>query len=98
MSATDAKLEELARRWARARRTQVRQSTDQVPSKKSTKKHGKMQNTFDRSMRGCPGGGIAKMAWAAETGCRTTNKVLSAAESMRNANTTQGSYISTKVV
>ena len=94
---SDDKLQALWNRFQAARANQVRQSTDNVPAKKSTKRHRKMQNTFDRSMAGAPGGHWFKQAHAATTGCRTRAEGIGVLRSARNANTTQGSYITTTV-
>jgi hypothetical protein len=74
-------------------------------TKKKAKPVGyKMQNTFEKSVRGMPGGSfsrgtaipIMKMIEAKTTGCRVAfedqEKRLGPMRSMRNANTTQGGY------
>jgi hypothetical protein len=76
-------------------------------TKKKAKPVGyKMQNTFDRSLEGVPGGSmrrsvtaaVVKMIAAPETGCRTRKESIGVLASARNANTTQGSYNRTVVV
>jgi len=90
----------LAQRWRQADNTVRRQSTDFVPAKKKSKPLGyKMQNTFERSLKGVPGGrggaSIIKMVAAKGTGTKTVDKAPGTMKSMRNANTTQGSYNTT---
>lgn len=84
---------------------QVRQrTTGEVPAKKKSKPVGyKMQNTFDANLRGVPGGSRwrvgseIRMVSADRTGCKVRKEPIGVLRSARNANTTQGSYITTVI-
>lgn len=90
----------LAARWLqKANRRQVECS---VPCKKKSKPVGyKMQNTFEKNLRGVPGGNLSrgitaatiKMIAAPTTGTRIRKEGIGMLASARNANTTQGSYV-----
>jgi hypothetical protein len=71
-------------------------STGSAPSKRAIKVHQKQQNTFEKNLRGVPGGGWFAMAHATKTGTRTGPEI-GLLRSARNANTTQGSYVQTIV-
>lgn len=73
-------------------------------TKKKAKPVGyKMQNTFEKSLKGVPGGsmsrGVAssllKQIEAPNTGTRVRDSSIGLMKSMRNANTTQGNYTTT---
>jgi len=88
----------------RQRERQLRRGNDYVPTKKSAKPVGyKMQNTFEENLRGVPGGSrvqavsLLKQMQAATTGTKVVEKAPGLMRSMRNANTTQGSYIRTEL-
>jgi hypothetical protein len=93
------KEQQLMLRFRRSAKGQRTQSTDNVPAKKKSKPLGyKMQNTFKRSVEGCPGGtSLVRQMDAKGTGCRTTANPPGQMKSMRNANTTQGSYVRTEL-
>jgi len=92
--AQQRRLEQLMKRWRRADSTQRRQSVDQIPAKKKSKPLPyKMQNTFEKSVQGMPGGkSIVKQIAAPKTGCRVRKDDIGLLKSARNANTTSGSY------
>jgi hypothetical protein len=93
VNAFEAKVLELQLRRLRG----VQMANKTVPPKKGTKKSVRMQNTFEKNLRGVPGGHWLRMAHTAETGCRTRPENIGVLRSARNANTTQGSYIETVV-
>src|SRR5689334_16415808 len=85
----------LQAQWSRMRSataTQVKGSLAFAPSKKSAKRQGRMQNTFEKAVRGVPGGSWFNQAHAEETGTKTRKEAIGLLKSARNANTTQGSY------
>jgi len=99
------KIQELKLRQLRARQGQLR-GTGEVPCKKKSKPVGyKLQNTFEKNLKGVPGGSmsrgvtasIVKMIAAPGTGTKVRKDSIGALRSARNANTTQGSYIRTVV-
>jgi|SRR5687768_13486196 len=103
--ALEAKIRELQLRKLRQRTSELR-STGSVPTKKKSKPVGyKMQNTFEKSLRGVPGGSMSrgvtaatlKMIAAKGTGTKVREEEIGVLRSARNANTTQGSYITTIV-
>lgn len=91
--------------WNRFRSAKQRQGApSSVPAKKKSKPVSyKMQNTFERNLRGVPGAGrfpegsIIKMIAAETTGTVIRKEPIGLLRSGRNANTTQGSYITTIV-
>lgn len=94
------KVREIQLRVLRQREATLKRGNDYVPTKKKSKPLGyKMQNTFERNLRGVPGGSmsrgvgvaIMKMAQAPTTGTKT-GKEIGILRSARNANTTQGSH------
>jgi hypothetical protein len=102
--ALKAKIRELQLRRLRSSEGVVRRGNDYVPSKRSTKKSGKMQNTFDKNLRGVPGGSRARVVSelrqgaADRTGCIVREEGIGVLHSARNANTTSGSYIRSVVL
>ena len=101
------KIEALAKQH-RASDYTVRKGSKEVPAKKKSKPLGyKMQNTFEKNLRSVPGGSRSRavselrMIEATGTGCKVASqeqaKKLGPMRSMRNANTTQGSYVTTIV-
>lgn len=79
-------------------------STGAVPYKKKSKPVGyKMQNTFEKNLRGVPGGSrsrtgsMIRMIDAPNTGTKLGPEI-GMLRSAHNANTTQGSYVRTRVV
>lgn len=98
------KIRELQLRRLRQSDAVVRQGSKEVPAKKQSKPLGyKMQNTFEKNLRGVPGGSRSRMASelrmieAEGTGCKTRAEGIGLLRSMRNANTTSGSYVTTVV-
>lgn len=90
----DPKVRELQQRLRalRTRQGELRK-TGVVPTKKQSKPLPyKMQNTFEKALKGVPGGGIVGMIGAAKTGTRVRKEPLGLLRSARNANTTQGYY------
>ena len=82
----------------------LRRGNDYVPKKKDAKPLGyKLQNTFEKNLRGVPGSsrGVAASAIieieAARTGTRTRKEEIGLLRSARNANTTQGNYVTSVV-
>jgi hypothetical protein len=70
------------------------QSPSLVPPKKKSKPVSyKMQNTFEKNLRGIPGGrSLVKQADAPRTGTKVRKEGIGLLRSSRNANTTQGNY------
>jgi hypothetical protein len=97
------KIRELQLRRLKAADGVVRKGNAAVPAKKKSKPVGyKMQNTFEKNLRGLPGGGfggtaVIRMAEAKGTGTKVRKEGIGVRASARNANTTQGSYIRTEV-
>ena len=101
-----ARIQELKERRETALRKQGRALASGGNTKKKAKPVGyKMQNTFEKSVQGVPGGSFSrgaaiphlKMVQAKHTGTRVMGKEdaarrLGLMRSMRNANTTQGGY------
>lgn len=100
-TALENKIRELQLRALRSRQGELKR-TGSVPSKKKSKPVGyKLQNTFDRSLQGVPGGkglaGIINMVESPRTGTRVRKEEIGLLRSARNANTTQGNYVTTVV-
>jgi len=102
--ALEDKIRELQLRRLRSTDAVVRRGNKEVPAKKKSKPLGyKMQNTFERNLRGVPGGSRSRLASelrmieAEGTGCKTRKEEIGLLRSARNANTTQGSYVTTVV-
>lgn len=72
-------------------------------TKKDCKLGYKQQNTFERNLKGVPGGSqhqgasIVKMIAAKHTGTKTRPDTIGFLASAKNCNTTQGSYIETRL-
>jgi len=88
------------------KRVQAQRSNAVTNTKKKAKPVGyKMQNTFEKSLQGVPGGSmskgvgpaIVKMIAAPHTGTRVRQEGIGVLRSARNANTTQGSYVRSTV-
>jgi len=97
-SALEQKIQELQ---LKAKGLMLAKGNAEVPSKKHSKPVGyKLQNTFESNLRGVPGGkgggGVINMIAARTTGTRL-GPSIGVLRSARNANTTQGSYITTIV-
>lgn len=77
----------------------VQRSVGEVPCKKKSKPLGyKMQNTFERSVQGVPGGkSLIRQMDAKGTGCKVRKEEIGPLRSARNANTTSGNYVTTIV-
>lgn len=82
--------------WSLVNQIRAEMGSHAVPPKRRTKVGYKANgNSFNRNLRGVPGGGIMKMADAAETGTVLANSSTLARleNSPRNCNTTKGNYI-----
>jgi hypothetical protein len=99
--AFEQKVRELQLRALRSRQSQLSRGNDYVPGKKKSKPLGyKLQNTFEKNLRGVPGGSMArgvtasiiKMVAAPSTGTQVRKEGIGVMRSARNANTTQGGY------
>jgi len=99
----NTKLDLVVAKWQK----KVRSQKERPITKKDCKTGYKLQNTFDRNLRGVPGGRMdstgsragatVKMISAKGTGTKTVpnEKVPGLTKSARNSNTTQGSYVTT---
>lgn len=98
MTPLEAKVLELRAKMQRQRQAELRRGNDYVPRKKDSKPVSyKMQNTFERSLRGVPAGGVVGMIAAPRTGCKVRKEPIGLLRSARNCNTTSGSYVTTVV-
>jgi hypothetical protein len=97
---------EAAVRRLQQQQAMLRKGSDYVPTKKKSKPVSyKLQNTFEKNLAGVPGGSMArsvqgslmKQISAKGTGCRVVSEAPGTMRSMRNANTTQGSYNRTEL-
>jgi hypothetical protein len=99
-----AKVHELQLKVLARRQAQLKRGNDYVPSKKSGKYSGKVTtSTADQNLRGVPGNSRNKYTSmvqeiaAVGTGTKTRKESIGVLRSARNANTTQGSYLTTTV-
>jgi hypothetical protein len=100
-TALELKVQELQLRALRSRQTMLAKGNAEVPAKKKSKPVGyKMQNTFEKSLKGVPGGSFSRgaesviinMIAAKGTGTQVRKEGIGVLRSARNANTTQGNY------
>lgn len=95
---TKDKIKELQLRRLASQGRMLSKGNGEVPSKKKSKPLPyKMQNTFEKSLRGVPGGHWLDQATNPKTGCKVGPEI-GLLRSARNANTTQGSYVTTRIV
>jgi hypothetical protein len=99
------KIRELQLRRLRQQQGVLKRGNDVVPSKKSVKYSGKVTvSTADQNLRGVPGNSRNKYTSmvqeiaAAHTGTKTRKEGIGVLRSARNANTTQGAYVTSIVV
>ena len=85
----------LQHKWSRLKEVQNRQCLPGPTKKKAKGSSQPLQNTFTRNLQGVPGGGLVGMIAAKKTGTKVRSESIGLLRSARNANTTQGNYITT---